>query len=340
MTSSLAVAVQAWIIAIFGWVWLSVLELGGVSLLAAQAFLGMLWLSTCNLVLTALLPESRAPPAGYFGAVLAFVLHLFFCVLDTFESSSTMSTSNFVPPWNGTNCTLARMHQVFYFSGSQFYLVHAGSAMGYLVVQLLVAASHMLDSERRSSVWPGPAWGVGLVALLAFRGFVMFDGSAQGRVEMTDKTFFYFKLFSEPVLVLTLAFSGAFLLSLLLMSVDGLYLKDLPQRKFVRFFSFGFSLLFFFGACVVFGTRGVLTIPLFFALCFTLPPALVGVIEASKARNVPVSAPVVAHPQQPTAKISARSVFNRVAPPGGRHIKHLIPVPVEMRSVSEKNKAV
>ena len=349
---ALSSAVQAWIIAILGWVWLTLLELGGVSLLAAHAFLGMLWLSTCNLLLIAFLPESRAPPAGYFGAVLAFSLSILFCILDTFESTS-LGERRFSPPasnpanltmsWQSNkpvNCTLARMHQVFYFSGSSMYLVYAGSVLGYLIVQLLVAASHMLDSDRRSSLWPGPAWGMALLTLLAFRGLVTFDGSASGGLEV-DKQFFYFKLFSEPILLLSVAFGATFCVGVLMLVLEGLYMQNLTQRKFVRFFALGFTLLFFFASSLAFFDKGMLTTPLFIVLSLTIPPAVIGAVQATKAKALPssVHTPTHHHPP-PSSKTTARSVYNRVAPSNGRLIRHLIPVPVEMLSLAEKNKGV
>lgn len=350
---ALAAAVQAWILAIFGWTWLTVLELGGPSLLTAHVFIGMLWLSTCNLLLVAFFPTNRAPPAGYFGAVLAFSLSTFFCILDTFEPTLLVDR-RFTPPGGPTNttplgtttqfqtanCTLARMHQVFYFSGSSMYLIYAGSVIGYLVVQLLVAASHMLDVERRSSIWPGPAWGMALLSLLAFRGFVTFDGSASGGVEV-DKQFFYFKLFSEPILLLSVAFGAAFCAGMFLLVLEGLFMQSLIQRKFVRLFALGFTLLFFVASSLVFYDKGMLTTSLFIVLSLTILPAIVGAVQANKAREISFS---VHTPTQirlpPSGKANPRSVYNRVAPSSGRLIRHLIPIPVEMQSLSEKNKVV
>ena len=220
------------------------------------------------------------------------------------------------------------------------YLVYAGSVLGYLIVQLLVAASHMLDSDRRSSLWPGPAWGMALLTLLAFRGLVTFDGSASGGLEV-DKQFFYFKLFSEPILLLSVAFGATFCVGVLMLVLEGLYMQNLTQRKFVRFFALGFTLLFFFASSLAFFDKGMLTTPLFIVLSLTIPPAVIGAVQATKAKALPssVHTPTHHHPP-PSSKPTARSVYNRVAPSNGRLIRHLIPVPVEMLSLAEKNKGV
>jgi hypothetical protein len=329
---------EAWILAILGWVWLTLQEVWSFNLLSAHVFYGMLFLTTCNLGLHAFLPESMGPRSAYFGVVLAFSISTLASILDTMPVP-TIGSKTFEAPGNRTDCSLAKMHQVFLFSNTPVYLAPAGAILGYLAVQLLLAGAVMLDTDNRS-VWPGPAWGLALTALLSFRFFLLFDGSAKSGVEA--EVFYYVQLFSEPVGELSALFLLVFELSILLLGLEGAPLPKLGQRRFVRFFIMGFVPVFAGAACIILGMRGMLTVPTAAALALTILPAVVGTIEAVQARN-PVASPYI--PDAPSAPplpmdqmASGRSVYNRPSGQGGRSNRYYIPVPVEM--VGEKNKGV
>ena len=50
-------AVEAWVLALIGWGWLVMQEMWAWSLLSAQVFYGLIWLSTCNVVAVGVAPN-------------------------------------------------------------------------------------------------------------------------------------------------------------------------------------------------------------------------------------------------------------------------------------------
>ena len=324
---------------ILGWVWLTLQEVWGFNLLSAQVFYGMLLISTCNLALQAFIPDNRAPRAAYFGTVLAFAVFILASILDTIPMMHPFGFQPYSPPGNRTECTYAKIQQTFLFNGSPVYLVPAGTILGYMAVHVMVAGANMVDTENKS-VWPGPAWGLALCSFLSFRLFTMFDGSLKANLE--KQVFLYLHLFSEPVWELSAIFLLVFEGALLLCGMEGVYLPQLGQRKFVRFFSLGFVACFTIGSCVALATRGMLTGPTLVALALPLLPAIAGTVEAASQQPVQQYTPDA--PSAPPAEqvmsssMSGRSVFNRPMSQAAKANRYYIPVPVEM--IAEKNKGI
>lgn len=331
-------ATEAWILSILGWVWLTTQELWGFSLLSAVVFYGLLLLSTLNIILVACYPASLAPKSGYFCAVLVFALSTASIIFDTLPGP-TLGSNVFHPPGNRTmDCGLSKMNQVYYFSNATLYLLQGGVILGYLLIQLLVAAAHMSSAqlEATHTLWPGPAWGTALVALISFRFFVVFSGGSKGVSSSSSKEFFYVQLFSEPLWDLGSGFLFFFECALVLTALEGFPIGSLAQRKFLRFFVIGFTPIFVGAASLVLSMRGMLTVSTLLSLFLAIPPAVAGTIEAALAKPVPQdSASSSGEPSAPPEHLLARSVYNRGA---GRLSKNYIPVPVEM--LVEKSKAV
>lgn len=340
---SLLYASEAWIVSILGWVWLTTQEIWGFSLLSAYVYYGMLFLSTCNMVLIGCFPGMRSLRSGYFSAVLILLVSSASCIFDTVvELQAFGSTPFMLSGINGTSCSLGRMNRVFYFSDAPLYLAQGGVILGYLVVHLFVAAGGMLggDREDSNSVWPGSAWGLGLMALVAFRYYIILDGTAKGLNSAWNppgdeiKRFRYLYLFSEPLWELSAGFLVFFESALVLLTLEGFPMPALGQRKFVRYFVMGFTLVFVGGACAALSFRGMLTIPALGSLLLAIPPAVAGTLEAVMVQSQPSSTPVP-RPSAPPEPIMGRSVYNR---PDARVRRHYIPVPVEM--IGEKSKGV
>ena len=330
---SLLYASESWILSILGWVWLTIQEMGGRSLLSSFVFYGMLFVSTCNLVFAGFCPTVKGPKQAFFSVVVVLTLFGAGCAFDGIETTSIGSTPFEPVVGNATGCSLAKMNRAFYFTSSSMYFLQAGVLVGYLLIHLLIAGAGMLDADSQG-VWPGPAWGVALIALAAYRFYVVFDGSAKG-ASLRPQGFYYFQLFSEPIWTLSSIFLLFFEGALILMALEGAPLPQLSQAKFVRFFVMGFTGVFFFGGCVILAGKGMLTPPTFLILIMSLPAAIVGTIEAVQARPLVYTPPV---PSAPPEHLLARSVYNRGAGSGGRQHRNYIPVPVEM--IAEKSKAV
>lgn len=330
---SLLYASESWILSILGWVWLTIQEIGGGSLLSSFVFYGMLLVSTCNLIFAGFCPDVKGPKPAFFSIVLVMGLFSAGCVFDTLETPSVGSTPFEPMPTNLTGCSLAKMNRAFYFTNSTMYFVQAGVILGYLLVHLMIAGAGMLEVDSKS-VWPGPAWGMALIALVAYRFYVVFDGSVKG-ASLRPQGFYYFQLFSEPIWTLSSLFLLSFEASLILMALEGAPVPHLPQAKFIRFFVAGFTGVFFIGGCVLLSSKGMLTLPTLTILVLSVPPAIAGTIEAIRAKLTPYTPP---QPSAPPEHLLARSVYNRVTGAGGRQHKNYIPVPVEM--IAEKSKAV
>lgn len=340
-------ASEAWILGILGWVWLTTQEIWGFSLLCAYVYYGMLFLSTCNVVLVGCFPDMRSLKSAYFSAVLVLFISSASCIFDTVIEAPAFGTTPFtLSGLNGTNCSLARMNRVFYFADAPLYMAQAGVILGYLLIHLFVAAAGMISGDgaddKSRSVWPGSAWGLSLVALVAFRYFIIFDGTAKGLNSSAwtgnggdvINQFRYLYLFSEPLWEMTSGFLVFFEGSLILLTLEGFPMPSLGQRKFVRYFVMGFTPVFVVGACVALSFRGMLTIPALLSLLLTIPPAVAGTVEAVLVSPLRPAQPAPA-PSAPPEHLMGRSVYNR---PDARSRRHYIPVPVEM--IGEKSKGV
>ena len=336
-------ASEAWILSILGWVWLMTQEIWGFSLLSAFVYYGMLLLSTCNVILVGCFPGMRSLRSAYLSAVLILAISSASCIFDTVVESNVFGSDPFkLSLSNGTKCSLAKMNRVLYFSDAPLYLAQGGVILGYLLIHLFVAAGAMAvgSGEDGPSIWPGSAWGLALMAMVAFRYYIILDGSAKGMNHFTgnagdvDRRFRYLYLFSEPVWELSMVFLVMFEVSLVLLTLEGCPLPALGQRKFLRYFNMGFTPAFVVGASVVLYVRGMLTLPSLLALGLAMPPAVAGTVEAAMARPPALVMPA-ARPSAPPEAVTGRSVYNR---PDARSRRHYIPVPVEM--ISEKSKAV
>ena len=360
-------AVEAWILAIMGWGWLSIQDVAGRSLLAAHVFYGALGLSTGNLVLTSLSPMSGNPRSAYFAAVLILFLHTAACVLDTLFTPQ-MGPVAFQSPTDNPACTLAKSQQLFFFSSTSLFVGQAGATMGYLVVQLILAGAGLLDVSRHS-LWPGAAWGLGLGMMLCFRLFVMFHGIAKG---LADQRTRYVQLLSLPIVEAASVFATLMYILGIFVGIEGLMFFKLAWRKAARYVSFGFSVGSAIGAFSVLMSRGLLTPGLLLHILVVVCVNVAGLLAAIVARARQEDPAESAGPSAPPAQ----AVFSRAPPrqwqwnppfpppsqPGyasappadavygpkmaGRTMqaarsRHLIPAPVEMMGLAmQKNKGV
>jgi hypothetical protein len=278
--ATIVYAVEAWVLALVSWAWLVVMEMWAWSLLGAHVFYGFIWLSTCNLVLTGVYPESAGPRSGYFAAVLVFTLHSACCVLDTVTPG--LGTAAFVSPTNSSTCTLARTQQLFFFNGSQLYLAQAGATLGYLVVQLILAGASMLDHERHT-LWPGFSWGGGLVMLLCGRLVITFDGLAKG-VNSQAK---YVQLFTLPLVEYTVIFTALMYAMGVLTGLEGVQFPGIGWRRTVRFVNFGFTVPLVAFVLYVLLPKGMLSPGLLVLVLLGLALGVFGLVEAILTQEEP-----------------------------------------------------
>jgi hypothetical protein len=358
--TTMVYAVESWILALISWAWLSFQEIWAWSLLSAHVFYGLMWLSTCNVIASGIAPESAGPRSAYFASVLAFFLYSSCCILDTLPMP-VVGPVGFESPINRTTCTLPRSNQIYFFSDSQFYLAQAGATLAYLVIQLVVSGAALLDSDLRT-LWPGPAWGAGVGVLLCGRFVSTFDGMASV-ISAQSSGGRYLSIFAIPVAEFAFLFYGFMYLLGILVGIDGLLFPGLAWRRSVRYVTFTSVLLFvsFTGWTLIY--KGIMTPSMLALLILILVPAVVGMVEAVQAKELP---PAIAPQQAPIpgrqfpypgsmyqSPVPNLPVFQvppqpwPSAPPyptgrapaaGTRQLRHAIPSPVEMLGV--KNKGV
>lgn len=295
-------AVEAWILSILGWGWLSVQEMASYSFLSAHVFYCLLGASTLNLVLTGISPASNGPRSAYFGAVLILFLHTACCVGDTLYTPQ-MGSVVFESPTKDPACTLARSQQLFFFSSSQFFAVQAGITLGYLIVQLIVAGAGMIDGPDQT-LWPGVAWITGLTMMVCCRFFVMFDGSAKG---VADQRTRYVQLFALPVVEIATVFAGFMYFLGCLLGMEGVVFPGIAWRKSVRYVTFVFSMLGVGFCMYILFARGFLTPSLLVLLFVIVAGNIASLVSAIMAAAEPESA----KPQAQTASNQAPPVFAR-----------------------------
>jgi hypothetical protein len=229
---------------------------------------------------------------------------------------------------SGSNCSLGKVHQVYFFTDSQFYLLQAGSSMGYLILQLIVAGAPVLDPEIRT-LWPGSVvWGNCLACLLCIRFVIMFDVTARG-VHETDRQLLYFMFFSEPIQALEVVFTIPLLFFLVIMGVQAFVVFRPGDRYFTPVVSVvngSGMLVFVIMSITVMYTRSLLTLPLLVVILVPLIPAMYGFAMGIVSLLKPSSLlNVVPDPNMPAVVVPATTTQ-----------RQYIPVSIQMESDRKK----
>lgn len=288
----MVLTVEAWVVALFGWGWLTVQDMWRPTLLSAHVYYGFLLLTTSTLLLTLIMPDARQTRVAYFNTVLGLVIFYGCCIGDTIPGLGEPiggPPALRIPRPKGSpccsNCDIALANRTLFFMDSPLFVVQAGLLVGYLIVQFLIAGFQVLDEGHRT-VWCGTGWTHVLGAMLAARCVVVFDGSTLAIVpDAVYDIMFFLRPFSTIVLpsllyqVFALAFLGFSV-------VEGAPTLDPLGFRIVRSVAMGVSAGFAVLTGLVFGLLGMLTPPLLLALCVLVVGAVVGMLEAFLARPV------------------------------------------------------
>ena len=332
---TLVYAAEAWILSIMGWAWLTLQEMWAWSLLSAHVFYGFLWLSTCNVIASGVRPDSIGPRSAYFAVTLAFFLHSACCIFDTLVAPQ-IGPFAFESPYNRTTCTLAKSQQLLYFSDSPFYLAQAGITLGYLLIQLILAGSAMLDTVEHT-LWPGSPWALSLCLLLCHRFASLYDGTSTG---IADKSR-YVQLFTLPIIEYAALFVGFLMFLGIMLGVEGMLFRGLGWRRSARFVTFVGVLIFQLFSGYALFVRGFLTPGLIALFVIITLMNLLSLGEGVRARPpAPEPAreafPPSAPPQRPYYQPQQQAPLGMQIPPD--RSRFFIPSAVEM--TKEKNKGV
>ncbi len=308
----LVLTVEAWIVALFGWAWLTVQDMWHPSLLCAHVYYGFLVLTTSTLLLGLLMPDARLARAANFNTVLGLVIFYACCIGDALPGLGDPILSQPIRLSRGpnktaccSNCNIGLANRVLFFMDSPLFVLQAGILVGYLIVQFLIAAFQVLDEGHRS-VWCGTGWTYVLGAMLSVRCVVVFDGSTLAIVPdaVYDMMFFLrpFSTLVVPSLVYWL-----FALAFIVFAVsEGAPTLDVLGFRIVRSVAMGVSAGFAVLTGVVFGLLGMLTPPLLAALCVLVLGGVVGMLEAFLGQPLDPSSLEARLKQAPRAPMTGR----------------------------------
>ena len=360
-TMGLMFTVEAWILSIFGWIWLTVQNIWMPSLLSSYVYYAFLLLSTWHLIISSIFVDARQPSVAYFNSVLGICLFSASCITDTI-TTYTFGGKEYQPAQDTSgccaNCNIAKANQILFFGDTPLYLAQAGILTGYLLIHLILAGAQVLDTTPSQAsmnsqyppsrtVWSGTSWGIMLGALLASRFVIMFDGST---VTLVPDSVFYLLLFSQPLLTLSIIYWLFMEAFFVLMVLEGIPQLTLTAFRIVRSVTFGITMGFAIVSGIIFGLRGMLTVPLFLTLCLLVISSVIGMVEAFlgrlpettggnmmgySRRVVSTTRGQTPFQQRSSAAVPSQSTSS-VSSSSHRMSRHYIPVPIQMPTPGKK----
>jgi hypothetical protein len=354
-TMGLMFTVEAWILSIFGWIWLTIQNIWMPSLLCSYVYYAFLLLSTWHLIISSIFVDARQPSVAYFNSVLGICLFTASCITDTI-TTYTFGGEEYQPVQDTSgccaNCNIAKANQILFFGDTPLYLAQAGILTGYLLIHLILAGAQVLDIPPQASitsrtVWSGTSWGITLGALLASRFVIMFDGST---VTLVPESVFYLLLFSQPLLTLSIIYWLFMEAFFVLMVLEGIPQLTLTAFRIVRSVTFGITMGFAIVSGIVFGLRGMLTVPLFLTLCLLVISSVIGMVEAflgrlpettggnmmGYSRRVATTTRGQTSFQQRSSVVVTPQSTSSGSSTSHRMSRHYIPVPIQMPTPGKK----
>lgn len=160
---SLLYAVEAWILAVLGWAWLTLRVLIPQRPLAEElSVYGTLLVSTGNLLLCGLLRDRAEVFKAYLGFTLVVWTYLAYALLDCLVVYDT--GARFVPDAPAGNSSelccpnrdVPAMNRAFYFGGLSLFLLPGAVTLAFQTVQVFVAGAGYVSINE--SLWPGNGW--------------------------------------------------------------------------------------------------------------------------------------------------------------------------------------
>lgn len=274
---SLMYAVEAWVLAILGWGWITLRVLiPRRPLVEELCVYSTLLVSSLTLLLCSVLRDRAEVLRAYLGFTLVLWSFLAYALFDCLPLYDT--GSRYVPDVaNSTvlccpNQDVQAMNRALYFGGLGLFLVPGAVTLAFQTVQVLVAGAAYVS--LRESVWPGNGWGYSLAALLSTAYFARFAGILEP--PCPDGAFnTLFGLGLNYGIVFGFFAFGLMLLILL----DGV---AFPQGLAVGARFFGLIVVSMFCMSIVFASdgRGMLTIQVLLLLLKAWLPVIWSIIES------------------------------------------------------------
>lgn len=158
---SLLYAVEAWILAIIGWAWLTLRDLIPQRPLAEElSIYGTLLASSANMLLCGLVRDRAEVLKAYLGFMLVIWTYLAYALFDCLEIYNT--GAHYVPDVDNStvlccpNRDVPNMNRALYFGRLQLFLVPGAITFAFQTVQVLVAGAGYVSLKE--SLWPGNGW--------------------------------------------------------------------------------------------------------------------------------------------------------------------------------------
>ncbi len=287
---SLLYAVEAWVLAVLGWAWLTLRVLIPRRPLAEELCVySTLLASTTTLLLCSVIRDRAEVLRAYLGHTLVLWTFLAYALFDCLPLYDT--GSRYVPdaPVNGTgiccpNQDVPGMNRALYFGGLGLFLVPGSVTLAFQTVQVLVAGAGYVS--LRESVWPGNGWGYSLAALLSTAYFARYAGLLESPCPGGG----FNTLFGLGVgHGLIFGFFTFALMTLIL--VDGL---AFPPGFALGARFFGLVIVSMFCTAIAFASdgRGMLTLQIMLFLLKCWIPVIWSIIEAWWFHDIPRPAPM------------------------------------------------
>lgn len=281
-------AVEAWVLAIVCWAWITLRALvPNRPLLDETCAYATLLVSTLNLFFGAVLREHET---GVAKAYLGFTLTLWtYMTYAIFDGIYIWDTGSRLLPQDGSCCPnrdVAEMNRAFYFGGLSYYLAPSGLTLAFQTVQVFVASGALVS--LKGSIWPGNGWGYSCGFLLSLTYTLRFFGYPELPCP-PGVGFFGMRVDYGPLFA---TFTACLLLFILL---DGMMHSLLPVLQYISR-AVGVVLVTLFCLTVVAASdgRGMLTVPLIFLLAKAWFPVGWGFVEPflpAQASAEPVQQP-------------------------------------------------
>jgi hypothetical protein len=280
-------AVEAWVLAVVGWAWLTVRLLmpGERPLIEEWANYAALAVSSVTLLLCAVVRDKAEVMKGHLGFMLISWTFLAYAAFDSVSLFGGADRRYVVQGLNSTVCCpnddAALMNRALYFGGTAYSVPLSAVTLALQTVQVFVAsAGAMVDPQ--GSAWPGNGWGYGVAALLSTVYALRYSpGALEPVCPGGDFAFLLGRL--RYGIVFTLFAGGLHLMILL-------DVADLPRLQRVAARVAGAVLVGLFAAAVFLASdgRGMMTVQLWLLLAKAGLAPVWGVIEAWWLYDFPV----------------------------------------------------
>ena len=284
-------AVEAWVLAILGWAWLTLRALmpGQRPLVEEWAHYGNLLICTLTLLLCALVKDRVEVMKGHLGFMLISWTFVAYACFDSITFMGGADSRFVVEPLNSSVCCpnadVALMNRAFYFGGASYAVPVSAVTLAFQTMHVFIASAGAMV-EQGTTAWPGNGWGYGVAALISTVYVLRYSPGALDPPCPRGEFTFLFASGLHYGLVFTIFMGGMHLMILL-------DVAPLPASLLLLARLAGAAFVGLFCAAVFFASdgRGMMTIQLWMVLLKAGLSPIWGVVEMWWLNAPPAPAP-------------------------------------------------